>query len=86
MPRMCPRLSPVNYSHTPFPPRLQLWSEASSLRHCPEALWFFYHTMAMSPTAEALWVAAPGVQAVAGAKDRRLVMRNVLQVGDLWSD
>ena len=59
---------------------MQVWTEASSLRHCPEALWFFYHTMAMSPAAEAMWAAAPGVMATAGARERRIIVRNVMQV------
>lgn len=59
----------------------QLWTEASSLRHCPEALWFLFHTMAMSPAAESLWATSSSTLEVApGVRDRRLIMRNVMQV------
>ena len=61
---------------------LKLWSEASSLRHCPEALWFLFHTMAMSPTAESLWTSASALETVPGGRDRRLIMRNLMQVGE----
>ncbi|KAG1671275.1 hypothetical protein FOA52_010846 [Chlamydomonas sp. UWO 241] len=56
-----------------------LWSEASSLRHCPEALWFLYHAMSMSPAMARLWECCAGLVPIPGARDRRLVMRNLLQ-------
>ena len=60
----------------------QLWTEASNLRHCPEALWFLFHTMAMSPAAETLWISAPAIEVAPGCRERRLTMRNLMQVGD----
>jgi len=69
------RSSPVPITY------LQLWSEASSLRHCPEALWFFFHAMSMSPAAEDLWGAnTAALTAVTGVRERRIVMRNLMQV------
>ncbi|GAX79705.1 hypothetical protein CEUSTIGMA_g7146.t1 [Chlamydomonas eustigma] len=71
-----------------------LWSEAANLRHCPEAMWFFYHCMVMSPEADELWV-SPAATTVMGrhhyhsdmmtrgnnsCRDQRIILRNNLQV------
>lgn len=66
-----------------LPLTLQLWTEGSSLRHTPEALWFFYHVLAMDPAIPELWAHPPPQSLLAsspGPRDRRLAMRNILQV------
>lgn len=83
-------LTPAPRAHSPFPPSLQLWSEACNLRHCPEAVWFLYYTLALSPGMEQVWDDAvsaaqeeysrrPSSSAM-GLRDTRLTMRNLMQV------
>ncbi|GAX79706.1 hypothetical protein CEUSTIGMA_g7147.t1 [Chlamydomonas eustigma] len=59
-----------------------LWSEAANLRHCPEAMWFFYHCMVMSPEADELVSTLAQIQPTRGQETmyRRLMLRNLLHL------
>ncbi len=58
----------------------QIYTESANLRHCPEALFFFFWCLAMSRPFEVLWGAGLPAGVQEHARDRRLAMRNVLQV------